>query len=298
LYIVCEEVEDGWMTVGDECIPVTLECEDAEDINFHNVELVALGDFVWDDQNQDGIQDAGELGIADVTVNLYACNDTLLATTTTDASGYYLFDNLVPGDYKVEFILPSGYVFSPQYQGGDPALDSNADTTTGFSECVTLTCEDDLTIDAGMYVPPGNEGCTPGYWKNNAINWEASAWIPTGYTPSMTLGSVFTIPSCVNSGTASNTLLQALSYKGGSTLKGAAQILLRAAVAALLNASHPDIDYFMSEGGVIAAVNAALASCDRATILALYEELDFHNNDGCVLDMHGDPIIPIVGIVS
>ena len=72
---------------------------------------------------------------------------------------------------------------------------------------------------------------------------------------------------------------------------GAARNLLRSAVAALLNASHPGINYYMSEGGVIAAVNAALATCDRDAMLLLHEELDLHNNDGCTLDMHGDPIV-------
>jgi uncharacterized surface anchored protein len=151
-YTVCEEVEAGWVAVGPTCIDVTLECENATNVNFTNVELAALGDFVWNDENEDGIQDVGELGIAGVTVNLYACNGTFLATTTTDVNGYYLFDDLVPGDYKVEFILPSGYVFSPQYQGANPALDSNADPATGLSECVTLTCgETNLTVDAGMW---------------------------------------------------------------------------------------------------------------------------------------------------
>jgi len=148
--------------------------------------------------------------------------------------------------------------------------------------------EDDATN-----VVTGNEGCTPGYWKNNAINWEAVAWEPTPYEPDERLDCVFVIPSCVNS-LAGDTLLKALGYKGGKGVMGAAQILLRSAVAALLNAAHPDINYYMSEGGVIAAVNAALATCDRATMLLLYTELDLHNNDGCVLDMHGYPIIPIV----
>jgi hypothetical protein len=58
----------------------------------------------------------------------------------------------------------------------------------------------------------------------------------------------------------------------------------------LLNAAHPDINYYMSEAGVIAAVNEALATCNRTAMLLLYEELDLHNNDGCTLDMHGNSI--------
>ena len=41
--------------------------------------------------------------------DLYMCDDTFVATTLTDANGFYLFDGLTPGDYYVEFIEPEGY---------------------------------------------------------------------------------------------------------------------------------------------------------------------------------------------
>jgi|GEM_PF-2223338 len=132
---------------------------------------VAIGDYVWNDLNANGIQDAGELGIPGVTVELYQCGDaTPVSTTTTDANGYYLFDCLKSGDYYVTFILPEGgWVFSPQDQGMDDALDSDADRATGMTICTSLECgETDLTWDAGMYMP-GEEWCglTIGFWKNN-----------------------------------------------------------------------------------------------------------------------------------
>ncbi len=49
-----------------------------------------IGNFVWQDSNGDGDQDAGEAGLANVTVNLYQSDGaTLVATTTTDAAGAY-----------------------------------------------------------------------------------------------------------------------------------------------------------------------------------------------------------------
>ena len=39
--------------------------------------------------------------------------------TTTAGGGQYLFDNLTPGNYYVEFVPPAGYVISPQDQGGN-----------------------------------------------------------------------------------------------------------------------------------------------------------------------------------
>ena len=75
----------------------------------------------------------------------------LVATTTTGASGDYQFLDLVPGDYFVQFNLPSGYAYSPQDATGD-TTDSDADATTGRTVITTLTPgENDPTWDAGIY---------------------------------------------------------------------------------------------------------------------------------------------------
>ena len=60
------------------------------------VTVAGLGDFVWWDQNHDGLQTPAEPGFAGVTVHLYDGAGALLATTTTDANGYYRFDRLRP----------------------------------------------------------------------------------------------------------------------------------------------------------------------------------------------------------
>ena len=133
-------------------------------------ELAAIGDYVWHDHNMDGIQDEGEPGIAGITVTLYDCQDVALTTTTTDANGFYIFMDLVPGDYHVGFELPAAWTFSPQDQGTDDAVDSDADPVTGMTVCTTLDAgETDLTWDAGMYLPVG-DGCTLtiGFWKTHA----------------------------------------------------------------------------------------------------------------------------------
>ncbi|MEM3765646.1 MAG: hypothetical protein QXU46_01310 [Candidatus Bathyarchaeia archaeon] len=76
------------------------------------------------------------------------------------------------------------------------------------------------------------------------------------------------------------TLLQALKFKGGSDVAGAERILLRAAVAALLNAAASEINYPLTTTEVITQVNDALASNNRATILELASQLDSYNNLG------------------
>ena len=83
---------------------------------------------------------------------------------------------------------------------------------------------------------------------------------------------------------AANSLLQALQGGGGPGLEGGARILLRAAVAALLNAAHPDVDYPRTTAQILADVNSALTSGNRNTMLNLATALDNDNNIGCPLN--------------
>src|SRR5206468_3005773 len=85
----------------------------------------ALGDFVWQDTNGNGLQDSGEPGINNVTVNLLQ-GSTVVATTTTNSSGIYGFTGLTPGSYTVQFVAPSGYVFTTANVGTNDAIDSDA----------------------------------------------------------------------------------------------------------------------------------------------------------------------------
>ncbi len=114
-----------------------------------------IGDRVWHDSNGNGIQDAGEPGLADVEVRLYRSGDTTpLLTTFTDGSGLYSFANLAPGTYVVEFVAPGGYLFTYQDLGGNDSTDSDADPTNGRTAPITLTAGAAITtVDAGLYVP-------------------------------------------------------------------------------------------------------------------------------------------------
>jgi len=115
--------------------------------NFGNQRSAALGDFVWNDLNANGIQDGGEPGIDGITVNLYDAGNNLVGTQPTAGGGLYLFTGLTPGDYQVAFVAP-GWVASPANQGGDDTVDSDgliAGTTT------LVSGETDLTWDQGLY---------------------------------------------------------------------------------------------------------------------------------------------------
>jgi uncharacterized repeat protein (TIGR01451 family) len=68
---------------------------------------LSLGNLVWIDSDNSGTVNGSEAGIGGVVVNLIQ-NGTVIATTTTNGSGYYLFVGLAPGDYSVQ-IAPSNF---------------------------------------------------------------------------------------------------------------------------------------------------------------------------------------------
>lgn len=145
--------------------------------------------------------------------------------------------------------------------------------------------EDEEVIDTdpsryyvGEEPPPlGDEGCTPGYWKNHL-----GSWPPTGYATDDTVESVF--PAAASYPTiVGKSLLQALDFGGGPGVDGAAEILLRAGVAALLNAAHPGVEYPRTVGQVLSEVNLRLATGERDPMLVLANSLDADNNQGCPL---------------
>jgi len=124
--------------------------------------LATLGDKVWRDDDNDGIQDVGEPGVAGITVTLFqngadgqpgTADDIVIGTTVTDAYGNYLFDNLAAStnnatQYNIGYTLPANYQFTTQTNtqttgssnatnitnttGGSTAANgSDANTTTG-----------------------------------------------------------------------------------------------------------------------------------------------------------------------
>jgi protocatechuate 3,4-dioxygenase beta subunit len=128
----------------------------------------SLGNKVWYDADNDGIQDAGETGVAGVTVNLLNAGGTVIATTTTDALGNYIFNDLNPAVYAVEFVkatLPAGYVFTGQNQGADDGLDGDEDATTGRTGLYPLAAgEKNMSVDAGVINPANTNSIGDKVW--------------------------------------------------------------------------------------------------------------------------------------
>ena len=100
------------------------------------VPTTGVGDFVWLDANQNGIQDEGERGVANIELKLLDASngDSEVATTTSDENGYYSFNGLAPGDYRVQIVLPTDsiYTLTKKDQGNDDSKDSDADSSSDY----------------------------------------------------------------------------------------------------------------------------------------------------------------------
>jgi uncharacterized repeat protein (TIGR01451 family) len=71
-----------------------------------------IGDFVWFDDNADGIQDPDEDGVPNVTVRLTNQATNEVSTQVTNANGLYLFSALDAGTYLVQVLtstFPDNY---------------------------------------------------------------------------------------------------------------------------------------------------------------------------------------------
>ena len=114
--------------------------------------LGTVGNFVWNDTNQDGIQNGGEAGISGVKVYLLDGAAVVLDSTVTNAAGIYTFSNLPAGNYQIKFDIQAGYTVSPQDAGGDDTADSDGDAVTGLTSVFALGAgEDNPTLDMGLY---------------------------------------------------------------------------------------------------------------------------------------------------
>ncbi len=155
--------------------PTALDCDDEfsfslqygsvfAGVDFGYVPPGVIGDFIWLDMDNDGIQDTGELGIGDVLVKItnltavtingvpYAVG-AYMDTVYTDYDGYFVFSNLPNGTWSVE-AQPSG-TYSPTYDA-DGGLDNETTvviangtvTSTGNAFCAAPDCS--LNLDFGL----------------------------------------------------------------------------------------------------------------------------------------------------
>lgn len=255
--------------VGDNDRTQTVVDRNLLDFDFGYVSLstttVKIGDTVWYDTNQNGLQESGELGIAGVIINLYDSNGDFLASTTTNSSGIYQFTVLAYREYTVA-VAAENFLMGGLLYGTFPTVDYTGDNVGDNSRTQLVLNSNVLTYDFGYFKEPrGGEGCTPGYWKQKQ---HFDSWVL--YQPTDYFDLVFGVGPRV-------TLLQALGTNGGGE-----QALRRHAAAALLNAAaFPEVDYYYHVAEVIQIVRTAYATKNYETAKNWLEK---QNEKGCPLN--------------
>jgi hypothetical protein len=144
---------------------------------------------------------------------------------------------------------------------------------------VTVQAENHAHIDQVRVITKcaerlGARGCSPGYWKQ-AHHFDS---YPAAYPPSTLFNAAFGLPA--NTAPYAGKTLPQVAAMGGGGLNA----LGRQAVAALLSAASPGVDYPLGSGEVIVAVRNAVLSGDKNKIESLKDQLDAFNNRGCPLN--------------
>lgn len=195
----------------------------------------------------------GPLDLTAGASQTFTADACLFETTTNVASASGLLSNgeaCAANDASVTVEM----LVNPPPPGGctgtdsdsDSGLDGNANNDSDDSDADSgdQDCDGDDSNAIPPPPPPEYHGCTHDYWE--AYKQHKSAW--KVYSPDDRFDAIFGVDASGNKG-----LLKVLKQNADG--RGAAtKDLQRHAVAALLNASNPDVHYFYKPGEVIAIV--------------------------------------------
>jgi len=180
-YIV-NRVDDGSTILPSEPIKVGMAMRPSEP--------GIIGDFVWEDVNDNGAQDSGEPGINGVRVDLFKDNgdgiididqDTLKSFTITTEGGLYVFPSLEQGDYYLIFDIPSGYKMSTVDAAANDNIDSDGTPFLLNSNVVAIT--EIFSLTSFQTVSSWDQGFLPGIQAlpteicNNGIDDDGDGWV-------------------------------------------------------------------------------------------------------------------------
>ena len=107
-----------------------------------------VGNRVWLDENENGIQDDWETGVGGICIHLYK-NDERIASTSTNSNGYYAFN--IPDiekSYFIEFETTKNYTFTLQDIGNDDQ-DSDADVESGRTQVFSISSAE-TSVNLGL----------------------------------------------------------------------------------------------------------------------------------------------------
>ena len=172
---------------------------------------VDIGDRVWFDVNCNGIQDKDETGGPE--------GITVTLINCNDEEVTYDTTTDSDGDYLFDDVPAGTYQICIEIPEGYEA-----------------SLEDEGSND-GIDSDGNDEGCTPGFWRNHLEHWDA-----TPYSPDDLVNDTFGCDLVDDDDTTLGEVIDAPQTYGALAFH---------AVAALLNATHPDVDFGLDTGDVL-----------------------------------------------
>ena len=172
-----------------------------------------IGDYVFKDADANGIQEFDDFPLDNVQVFLETpagagVTDVFgnpIGPQVSNGAGFYEFDDVRPGEYRVRFVNPPMFLFSPQNQGGNPNLDSDPNPGTGNTDPFTVMHNQQRNdIDAGLFkqitvggivwLEGDNNGMFDPPGESGAMGVEVTIWTDPGGTgtPQALLATTFT----------------------------------------------------------------------------------------------------------
>ena len=146
--------------------------QDQLDLNMGGVLPGTIGDYCWLDENGNGCQDGGELGIPHVKVELIRNGETA-AETETDQYGLYFFREVYPAVYTLRVTAPAEV--KPTQKRTDiylivSSLVETEEQTAVTEEFSVASNSTDFNIDLGYVLR--NPGAYPaGYGEQETMDW-------------------------------------------------------------------------------------------------------------------------------
>jgi uncharacterized repeat protein (TIGR01451 family) len=136
--------------------------QDRCDIGAGFYTMGTIGDFVWLDDNGNGMRESNERGLEGVIVRAINDSGEEVATAVSDDEGNYMLDYLTKSNMYLKFESPDGYQFTQANMGSDEALDSDVDGSNGANTTKFYP------INPGTHVPHIDAGLT---YKVLSIEW-------------------------------------------------------------------------------------------------------------------------------
>ncbi|WGZ93498.1 MAG: IPTL-CTERM sorting domain-containing protein [Candidatus Thiothrix putei] len=205
--------------------------------------VVAVGDYLWIDANQNGKQDEGELPLAGATVTLLDkdgnpakdMDGNAIAPFTTGADGLYGFTKLPEGDYSIRVQAPEGYI--PTINAGDvDEVVANDDSNCAVMGDHVQTAP--FTLMAGTEPPSGIDGDG----DNSNLTVDCGF-----YQPSTAVHSIGNMV-WVDDGAGDNAKAGNGQFDEGETLLNGIKLELRDATGTVLDSTMTSGGYYLFSG--------------------------------------------------